>query len=473
MVRRPVGIFYSAWWMGFLWLLLNSGMGGVCAEVWADEVNVQASVDRTRVRVGDTFTLTVSVQGEGQANTPELDLPNGFNVVGSASSSSTSISIVNGQMSTARTTSFVFSLEPTQQGAFTLGPVRVVSNGKTYKSAPIRMEVVAGGGAPQRTRPAPGQNVSSEDLRQIEENLYILAETDKKQAYVGEQVTLTYTLYTRFNLQNVHYGKQPTFTGFWAETIFDAQRLDQRREIVDGRAFNAARLKEVALFPTSQGRQSLEQLEMVCDIPVQSRRRSVFDRDDFFSFDPFGQSRQVTVRSEDIGLDVLPLPPGAPSEFSGAVGQFQISASATPVQVRQGDPVSLKIAVSGTGNLGAVSQPVPASEDGFKLYDPKASVETETRNGRVGGRKLFEYVVIPQVAGKIEIPAFRLAYFDPNLKRYRTVETEAVSLVVTPGETEQVAAVPALSRQEVQVLGKDIRHIKPDLNVLEDQGGVL
>jgi len=439
----------------------------------ADDLTLQASVDQTRVALGEVLTLTVTLSAEGLSSspTPVLPTPDGFEAEGTTSSSSTSISIANGRMTTTRTVSFVYTLRARREGSFVIGPARVDYGGKSYASSPIRVEVVKASGRRQ-TRPSPsssGGGLSRADLREIEENLFLQARPDRRSVYVGQEVEVTYKLFMNYNLQNVRYGHQPVYTGFWVEARYDANRLDLKREVVDGREFRAALLRRVALFPTSAGKHDLEQLEIICDIPVQSQRRSLFDFDNFFS-DPF-RTRQVTVRSEALELEVRPLPPGAPAGFNGAVGRLQISAQASPAAVTAGDPVTVRVTVSGIGNLKGVAEPVRPSGSGFRFYDPKVSVETEYRGGRLGGEKTFEYVLIPEQAGDQAIPPFRLVYFDPDQARYAVAETAPMPLKVTPGaRPSRPKAAPLLSREEVRALGEDIRYIKPDMAVLEDQG---
>ena len=462
--------------LALLALLIGLQLGPRWAE--AADLDVQASVDRTRVAVGDVITLTVSVSSEGLTSvpTPEWSAPDGFDMLGSSSSTSTSIQIVNGDVSQTLTTSFVYTLRAGREGSFVIGPARVQYQGRTHESSPIRVEVSrATGRRRAQPSPSPGQSLSTQELRQIEENLYVVAVPDKKSVYVGEQLTLSYKLYTRFDLRDIAFGAVPTYTGFWAETLYDAKRVDMKREVVDGRAFNTLLLKVVALFPTSSGRQGLEQLEMICSIPVRSRRRSLFDFDDFFSSDPFGTAKQVTVRSEDLTIEVLPLPPGAPPGFGGAVGQFDISASATPPTVVEGDPVAVKVVVSGSGNLNSVPEPLRPDGTDLRFYDPKVSLEKQSRGNRFAGRKTYEYVAIPENSKMGGIPPFRLPYFDPEAKRYIALQSEPIVLEVTPRihTPQPLAGAAMLNREEIRVLGEDIRFIKPDRTELEDQGRML
>jgi len=438
------------------------------------QVSIQASVDRSRVEVGEIVQFTVSVEAQQMSGlaAPEVPSPNGLQLVGSTSSTSTSISIVNGSMSTTRTTTYSFSFRTEKEGSFILGPAKVTHEGKTYQSSSARVEVVKGTGQAQtRPTPSPGQSLSTEQIQEIQENLFLQAVPDKQSVYVGEQVGITYKLYTRYDLNNVHYGQIPTFTGFWTETIFDAKRLDLKREVIDGRAYNVSELKRLALFPTTRGTHQLDQLEVVCDVPMRTRSRSLFGFDPFDSFDPF-RTQQVTVRSEDISVEVKPLPTGAPQGFSGAVGRFDITVDVTPTTVLAGDPVSVKVNVVGVGNLQAILEPVRPNDAQFRFYDPKTTLEADVQGGRYGGKKTFEYVMIPGKAGEVELPPFKLVFFDPIRGRYETVASRPMTLTVTPNGNLSQPEVIA-NREEVRLLGQDIRYIKPNREQLVDQSGLL
>ncbi len=465
----------------FAILVLCIGILAFGSALWAEDPKLQVSVDRTRVGVGERVTLTVSVSLEGQeaVSEPELAVPDGFDVLGRSSSTNWSISIANGVVTHIQTISFIYTLRAQREGSYLVGPVKVTHQGKTHTASPVRVEVVKGRKRRQvRPAPGPGQSLGAQDLGEIGESLFIQAKPDRRTVYVGEQVTLSYTLYNRIPRLRIHnYDHLPTYTGFWAKKLFDAfdvQRVSWNTEVVDGRKFEAGLLKVVALFPTTAGKQALEELELLCSFPVRSKRRGLLGFDSFFDMDAFGETKQITVRSNGLELEAMPLPAGAPAGFAGAVGRLQISAEATPTTVAEGDPIVLKVKVSGTGNLNAVPEPTRPAGETFRFYDPKASVEIEKRENRLGGRKTFEYVVIPQKAGERQIPPFRLAYFDPDQKRYATVRTAPIALVINPGaEPFRPAPAPMLSRDEIKVLGEDIRYIKPDMPVLEVQGRAL
>ena len=438
----------------------------------ADDLTMEASLDRSRVTVGEAVTLTVILSSQGSVPTPNLPTPDGFDVVGRTSSTSTSISIVNGAMTTTRKVSYIYSLQANREGRFTIGPATVDYQGKTYRSQSMNLEVTRSANPRQvRPRGGTGSAGNAQHSQEIGQNLYILAEPDRRTVFVGQQVTVAYRLYTRYDLQNVRYGQTPSYTGFWAETVYDAQRLNQTSELVYGKAFRVALLKRVALFPTTTGTQPLEQLEVICDIPIRVRQKSLFDMDPFA---PFGRTKQVTVRSGDLSIEVLPLPEGAPVGFAGAVGRYTLSTQASPVTVPAGDPITLRVTVSGEGNLNSVPDLIRPDTDAFRFYDPQATIRSEVNSDKVGGSKTFEYVVIPQQEGRLQLPALKLAYFDPAKGGYAVAQSKPVMVTVTPGSASNVTpTVPTLSRQEVKLLGEDIRFIKPDRAELLDHSGAL
>ncbi len=437
----------------------------------AQDVMIRASVDRTRVEVGDLIQFRVEVEAEqmGSVSAPQVPTPDGLQLTGSTSSTSMSVNIVNGEMTTKRTTTYVFSFRAQRVGTHVLGPAQLAHEGKTLRSDQVRIEVVKRSGRPQ-TRPAPstGRSMGQSEIQEIEQNLFLQAIPEKRMVYVGEQVGVTYKLFTRYDLRNVQYGHVPTFTGFWAETVFDAQRLNMQREVVDGRAFNTALLKRLVLFPTTAGKHTLEQLEVNCEVVGGRRSRGLFDFDPFGAFD----TQQVAVRSGDIEIEVIPLPAGAPKGFGGTVGKFEMRAEAIPGTVKAGDPVAVKVVVQGAGNLHAINEPIRPERSGFKFYDPKTNLETRKRGTRISGQKTFEYVAIPYKTGQVILPPFILAYFDPVQKLYKTVQTKPITLQVTPGE-QMPQPVDGLPGEEVRALGRDIRYIKPDRMHLADQGLLL
>ena len=426
-------------------LVIGLVLGVLAAfSVAAATIQFEASVDRTRASQGEAIRLTLRIASDqqlGQVTPPALDLAD-FHVEGPATSTQVEMNF----SSISFTHELTYALYAKRAGTFTIGPVRLEIGGDSYQTKPITVEIVRG------TSRAPAD--------QADPPIFVLARADHERAYVGQQVTVSYDLFYRIQPHNVSFNKLPTFVGFWTEDVFVAQQLKAHQEVRAGVAFNVAPLRRVALFPTGAGTHAVGALAVSCDIPQQrSRRGSLFD-------DFFGRSRSVRLQSEELQIEVLPLPEqGRPAEFTGAVGRFQLRVAAQPTQVAAGDPVTLQVLVEGEGNVAAVQPLQVDAAAGVKLYDPKIEEEARITNGVHGGRRLFEYILIPEQGGTLTIPPLRFAYFDPHQARYEVLESDPIA-IRSEGQVEEEGVSYGLSRRDIEAVGEDIRHIKPDVETL-------
>ena len=425
-----------------LWVLAASSAA-------AATIQFEASVDRTRANQSEPIRLTLRITSDEQLGqvTPDFGLKD-FHVEGPATS--TRMEMRNTNITFSRELTYV--LYAKQAGTFTIGPLQLEMDGEYYQTKPITLEIVRG--------------TSSTQTGQADKPIFVLARADHERAYVGQQVTVSYDLFYRIQPHNVSFNKLPTFVGFWTEDLFIAQQLESHQEMRGGVSFNVAPLRRVALFPTSAGTHAVGTLAVSCDIPQQrSRRGGVLD--DFFAGDPFfGRSRSVLLQSEELQIEVLPLPEqGRPAEFTGAVGRFQLSVEAQPTQVAVGDPVTLRVLIEGEGNMAAVQPLQVDAAAGVKLYDPKVEEEERITNGVYGGRRLFEYILIPEQGGTLNIPPLRFAYFDPHQARYELLESDPIA-IRSEGSVEEEEVSYGLSRRDIEAVGEDIRYIKPDVEVL-------
>ena len=422
-----------------LWMLVASGVS-------AAAIQFEASVDRTRTSQSEPIRLTLSITSDKQLSqvTPAFELKN-FHVEGPATN--TRMEMRNANITFSRELTYV--LYAKQAGTFTIGPFQLEMDGERYETKPITVEIV--------------QGASRSQAGQADDPIFVLARADHEQAYVGQQVTVSYDLFYRVQLRNVSFNKLPTFVGFWTEDLFVAQQLASHQEIRGGVSYSVAPLRRVALFPTGAGTHAVGTLAVSCDIPQQRRGGAL---DDFFAGDPFfGRSRSVLRQSEELQIEVLPLPEqGRPAEFTGAVGRFQLNVEAQPTRVVVGDPVTLRVLVEGEGNMAAV-QPLQVDAAGVKLYDPKVEEEERITNGVYGGRRLFEYILIPEQGGTLNIPPLRFAYFDPYQARYEVLESAPIT-IYSEGSAEEEGVSYGLSRRDIEAVGEDIRYIKPDAEAL-------
>lgn len=406
-----------------------------------------ASVDRTEATPADPIrlTLTLSAAGAmGHVPSPELDLTE-FTVFGP--SVGTRVEMINGRTTFAR--DLTYTLYGRTPGRYRIGPAVIELPDTTVATQPVEVQIVRRRSGRQGAGGGDGPPA-----------VFVRAVADRDTAWVGQQVVVRFDLCYRVVPRDVGFAEIPDFTGFWQKELFVAQRLSPQREVIDGVAYNVAPLRRVGLFPTSAGTQRVDALAVTCSIPQANRRSSLSLFDEVLG----AGGRSVVVRSEPLPIHVKPLPTtGRPPGFSGAVGRFDISAEASPLQVPVGDPVTLRVVIEGDGNVQAIRQP-QIEPPGFEVYEPTVELEErQTPAGGYGARKSFEYILIPEQGGRQRIAAVPVVTFDPEAGQYRTSLIGPFDVAVEAGVAAGGMA-PAfdLTRSEIEQLGRDIRHIKPD-----------
>jgi hypothetical protein len=423
--------------------------------LFAGELNFIASVDKTEVGINEPVILRVTVEGEniGKVPSPQLpDLPD-FDIGTRSSSQSTNIQLIDGKMTQQQTISFIYTLYPKKIGAYEIGACILEFKGETYKTQPIDVTVVKGT-AKTPSQPQPNMPVPQEPGVAIEENLKLVATASRKNVYVGEQIITEYSLYNRLNINNVNFSEMPSFSGFWVEPIFDAQRLDFQQRSVKGKLYHVAVLKKSALFPMTSGKLRVNPMALSVSV-VQAPR-------DFFDF--YGTTKSVQIESEPIYINVEPLPMnGKPEEFTGGVGNFTIKASLDRTKSEGAEPINLIVKISGTGNVKLIEKPNIPSIAGVKILDPEIKDNITFTDDVVKGYKEFRYPLIPQIDGEYMIPPIKVAYFNPRDKKYHIIETGKLVF----NATQTATAKEMVEAAGIEVLGSDILHIKPDATALE------
>ncbi|MFZ1281801.1 MAG: BatD family protein, partial [Ignavibacteriaceae bacterium] len=326
-----------------------------------------ATVDNNKVAENDRFQLEFTFDGKNlnalkQFNPPSLK---DFRVL-SGPNQSTSMQIINGVSSSSLTLSYI--LMPNTTGSYTIGSASIQYEGQTYTTSPIKITVVKGS-----QKPKEDNNSSGVSNQEIAENLFIRASIDKNKVYQGEQVTVTYKLYTRLNIAaQMSVDKLPQYQGFWAEELETARNISFGNEVIDGKQYKVGLLKRVALFPSQSGKLEVTPFELTIPIQIQKKKNPNNVWDDFFG-DPFGRSEIVEypAKSNTLKVDVIPLPENnKPASFRGAVGNFNFSASIDKQKTKTNEPITLKFDINGTGNLKLLELPPFELPNGFEKYDP-------------------------------------------------------------------------------------------------------
>lgn len=424
--------------------------------LFSAELNFSATVDRTTVGIGETFTLNVTVSGENIGNVPTPELPdmNSFNILGRSSSQSTNISFINGKMSQQITINFIYTVSPKKIGKFTIGACKINYQGKTYETQPIEIEVIKG------TTQAPPSPAPSQPGTMPPEpggdNIFILAVPDRTEVLCGEQINISFYLYTRYSLGDLNLEKLPSFSGFWAEPTDDIKQLRFQTKVYNGKSYNVALIKTYAVFPITSGKLKID--PMILNIEVIQPPR------DFFDF--FGTSRIVKIESKPISINVLPLPQeNKPEEFCGGVGKFNISAALDRDSAVGGAPVNLIVKISGSGNIRLIEKPKISSIPNLRVLEPEVKDNIQRSGNLIKGTKEFRYPVIAQVDGAHILPEIKVAYFDPQKKVYETITTQRLKFVAMGTTT----ASTTTESGGLKILGTDIQYIKPEARKFRTQ----
>lgn len=424
----------------------------------AADITITATVDQQRVGLQEQFTLSVEITGSeaSRVGDPALPAMEPFAAYAGVSTSQ-SIQLINGRMSVSRTYNYAFIA--TTAGKHEIGPVVVEYKGEKFSSQPFTIEIVQQTGQPQAQQRGQAQAPAAEGT-DLSGALFIKAQVDRRRVFQNEPVVVSYKVYTRVTVSSYGISQLPNFSGFWAEDFPLPPQPKTTQEVIDGQRFLVAEIKRVALFPQSVGKKNLEPLKIECDVQVQNRRRRNDIFDSFFD-DPFmNRTVRRAVASSPVEIEVEPLPEaGKPAGFSGAVGNYDISATLDKSVVKTNEAITLKVVVRGTGNLRVLSAPkldVPAD---FETYEPKIDQSIKYDNNRVSGSKTFEYVLVPRSAGDIELKPVRLSFFEPGSRSYKTVSSPLLALNVEKGSEEFTAVGGGLSKEDVRLIGQDIRFI--------------
>ena len=413
-----------------------------------------ASVNETTVADNERFQVSFTFSGKSINNLSKFTPPTFENfILLSGPNQSTSIQIINGAQSASLTYTYV--VQPKGIGAFNIGSASIVQEGNTYKTQTIKITVVKGVDKPKQQQKDDSQ-ISTEE---IAKNLYIRAIVDRTKAYKGEQVTVTYKLYTRLSIASqMGVNKLPQYQGFWAEELETSGNINFTTEVIDGKQFRVGVLKRVALFPTQIGTLEVTPFELAVPVQIQKQRSGKSVWDDFFG-DPFGRSEiyEFNAKSNVVKIDVQPLPDGQPESFKGAVGDYLFDAKLNNTLVKSNEPLTLSVNISGSGNIKLIDMPEINLPNGFEKYEPKINEQIE-RKVKVSGSKSGEYLFVPRVVGIREIPPIEFSYFDPNKKKYVTLKSESFTIDIKPGDKQ--TSTEFAGKEDVKELGTDIRFLK-------------
>lgn len=429
----------------------------------AEAADVVVSGDQVRL------VFTVNSQDIKDFRAPSIK---GFDVLmGPSRSQQSSIQIINGKRTSNSSTAFTYILLAGNPGTYTIPAASVEVNGEKVFSNAISIKVLpqdqtsgnsgnnGGGSASSSRSQAAGSRISANDL-------FITATASKTTVHEQEAILLTYKVYTVVNLRQL-YGKMPDLKGFHTQEVELPQQKTFTLEHYKGRNYNTTVWSQYVLFPQQTGKLEIPSITFDGVVAQQTVSDDPFDA--FFNGGGYVEvKKKITTPKVVINVQLLP---AKPAGFSGAVGEFKLASSINATDVKTNDAVTIKLTLSGTGNMKLIGTPEVKFPQDFEIYDPKVTDDYKLTNSGLTGTKTFEYLAIPRHAGNFTIPAIEFTYFDLKSNSYKTLKTEAYNLKVAKGQGNADQVISDFTNKEsVKMLGKDIRFIKLGDSSLRPKG---
>ena len=422
-----------------------------------DQVTFTATAPDAVV-VGDQFRLsyTVTTKNVRDFHAPTMK---GFDVLmGPSRSEQSSIQISNGKRTSTNSITFTYILMATTEGEYSIGGATITAEGNQMISNSLKIKVLP---ADQNSSQGSGNGNAAVRKRGTISNddLFITATVNKTNVYEQEALLLTYKIYTAVDIRMFDNVKLPDFKGFHSQEVELPNNRRWGLEHYKGRNYQTTIYRQFVLFPQQSGNLTIEPARFDASIAQMVEVDDPFEA--FFNGGNNFVEIKKTLMTPRLNINVKPLPAGKPSSFSGGVGDFNITSTINSTDVKTNDAVTVKVVISGTGNLKLLSEPEIKFPEDFEIYDPKIDNKFRLTNDGLSGSKVIEYLAIPRMEGSYKIPPVEFSYFDIKSHSYKTLTTDTYTLNVAKGEGNAQQVISNFTnKEELKVLNEDIRYIK-------------
>ena len=411
-------------------------------------------VSKNTVEVGESFIVKFKLRGDGSGfQQPRFEF---FQVTGSGE---THQNIVTGNK-VIKFTVYSFRVRANKAGNFEIGPASAKFNGQTVKTKPVTIKVKK-----------PSEDEHRKLMNKIKKDLFFKCIVDNRNPYKGEQITVTYKLYIGRRIEFIDR-KTPQFNGFWKEELKIPKGKRTQYENINGKRYKTYIISKFALFPQKTGSITIEPWKSKFKV----RYKAGIDKRGFLRRYSY-KTKTVDISSNPVTIDVKPLPDNQPASFNGFVGNFELNSEISKKQTTANNSITLKLAVSGRGNLNMI-QPFELNlPPVFESYSPNVDESIHKSSNYISGVKRFEYLLIPRSAGRYKIAPVKFTYFNPDKEKFETLTTPKYTIRVNPGvggpETTAKAGRLAAEQNDVQVINEDIRYIRSETGNLGKNNGTF
>ena len=399
--------------------------------------SIKSFVNDNQIQSSEYIKYTIETNKKVNVNTPELS---DFSIVqGPYSSSSSSVSIVNGKIDRSETYTITYLLAPNKSGELVIPPSSADFDGKEYETQPIQISV---GKSTTNNKANRSSTTNSKNS-----NLFAKINLSKSTALMGENILVTYKIYTRYSRMQIIDYDFPMTNGFWTEEIkAGANGWPQKQEVINGMPYNVITLKKEIISPQKTGSLIIPPIEIKA----------------LLNQDFFNRGYEKTFKSNSVKIKVKPFPKGAPSSFSDQVGkQYKLKVNYSTNVLKVDDPLDVTIEVSGNGNLKQLKLPSVKYPSDFEIFPEENNEKIKVSSNGISGKKIKQQLLIPRHHGEFEIPEIQFTYFDLNTKSYKTLKHPAFTLNVekSDGTTAALSNIRMNNQEDVVLLNENIRHI--------------
>lgn len=438
---------------------------------WAWGQKFTATVSSNPVVVNKVFQITFRIQGEYKNQ--KINYPKFNGIQAQMVGMRTESSDFNGVRDISHL--FIFNAIARKTGTYKIGSASVIVNGKQLRTEPINLVVEdAAARRPQASQPnqqnnsRQNANTANQDLmRQISKNVFLRAYISKRDVYVGEQLTITYKIFTKASLSFLDKSDPPKLPGFWVERLDDIQNTPFEIEVLNGVQYKAGVVFRAIVIPQRSGEIVIDpfKVDTKVRVTVPPSRNS---RDFFDSFFSRYQDVPFEPTAGAVTINVKALPEaGKPESFNGEVGSYKLDVNMDKESTSTGEPVTLRIKLSGEGNLKNIQAPELTFPQDFDIYDPKIDSRISSKSGRIRGSKSFDFLIIPLNPGEFKLPNVNFSYFDPKEERYYELKGPELSLKAEGDAQMPISNMAPVTREDIALLNQDIRFIKTNVSGLK------
>ena len=393
------------------WAVLLFSLFSLVAKAQDNDIKFEAIL--SKAKLGQNERLRVSFEMNKDGDFFEAPSFENFEVL-MGPSQSISSSFINGKRSFSK--SYTYVLRPKKQGQLIIDSASITIDNTVYTTDPKTVLV---------TKPIDNPNAPKTAQDIADESLYLVATLSNDKPYLNQGVLVTYTLYfsPRVYINNFIPVENPTYKNFWSQDL-PIKEYETRRTTFRNESFNAVDLKTVVLYPQKSGSLALDPFALELYVQIPTGRR------DFFG-DPIMRSATKTVKAGDLRINVRELPEeGKPSDFSGAVGDFDLSVDASRTNLEANESTQIKVKISGKGNLKLLSIPELSLPSALEKYDPEYTDNVRVNREGMNGSVTNSYTVVPRYAGSYPVDPVAFTYFDPNTKSYKILNSDSFDLTV-------------------------------------------